>query len=79
MSILESVPVEVSIVLGSVRLPIRQVLKMSRGATIAFDCGHDDPSRIYANGMLVAKGRIQVTGERMAIEVTEVVSRGVDS
>ena len=79
MSILESVPVEVSIVLGAVRLPIRQVLKMSRGATIAFDCGHDDPSRIYANGTLIAKGRIQVTGERMAIEVTEVGPRGVEA
>jgi flagellar motor switch protein FliN/FliY len=79
MSVLESVPVEVSIVLGAVRLPIRQVLKMSRGATIAFDCGHEDPSRIYANGTLVAKGRIQVTGERMAIEVTEVVPRGVEA
>ncbi|WP_010161080.1 FliM/FliN family flagellar motor switch protein [Sphingomonas sp. PAMC 26617] len=79
MSVLESVPVEVSIVLGAVRLPIRQVLKMSRGATIAFDCGHEEPSRIYANGTLVAKGRIQVTGERMAIEVTEVVPRGVES
>ncbi|WP_242139718.1 MULTISPECIES: FliM/FliN family flagellar motor switch protein [unclassified Sphingomonas] len=77
MSVLETVPVEVSIVLGAVRLPIRQVLKMSRGATIAFDCGHEDPSCIYANGTLVAKGRIQVTGERMAIEVTEVVPRGV--
>ena len=79
MSILESVPVEVSIVLGSVRLPIRQVLKMSRGAMIPFDCDHEDPTLVYVNNELIAKGRIQVTGERMAIEVTEVVSRGVDS
>ena len=72
---LDKVPVEMSIVLGSTRLPIRQLLKMGRGALIPLDCGYDDPTELYVNDQLVARGKIQVTGDRMALEVTEIVKR----
>ena len=73
---LEEVPVQMSIVLGSSQLPIRQILKMGRGALIPLDCGYDDPTEIYVNDKLIARGKIQVTGDRMAIEVTDIVRRG---
>lgn len=73
---LEEVPVQMSIVLGSSQLPIRQILKMGRGALIPLDCGYDDPTEIYVNDKLIARGKIQVTGDRMAIEVTEIMRRG---
>lgn len=76
MSALEDVTVEVSVVLGSTLLPIRQLLNMGRGAMIALDCGCDDPTELHVNGTLVARGQIQVTGDRMALEVTELVKRG---
>ena len=72
---LDNVPVEMSIVLGSTRLPIRQLLKMGRGALIPLDCGYDDPTELYVNDQLVARGKIQVTGDRMSLEVAEVVRR----
>jgi len=65
-----------SIVLGSSQLPIRQILKMGRGALIPLDCGYDDPTEIYVNDKLIARGKIQVTGNSMAIEVTDIVKRG---
>jgi flagellar motor switch protein FliN len=74
--VLEEVPVQMSIVLGSSQLPIRQILKMGRGALIPLDCGYDDPTEIYVNDKLIARGKIQVTGDRMAIEVTEIMRRG---
>lgn len=73
---LEEVPVQMSVVLGSSQLPIRQVLKMGRGALIQLDCGYDDPTEIFVNDKLIARGKIQVSGDRMSIEITDVIRRG---
>jgi flagellar motor switch protein FliN/FliY len=75
MSVLEGIPIDLSIVLGSTDLPIRQVLKMSRGAVIPLDCGHNDPTRVYVNNELVAEGIILVDGDHMSLEITHVVQR----
>lgn len=73
---LEEVPVQMSIVLGSSEVPIRQMLKMGRGALIPLDLGYDDPAEIYVDEKLIARGKIQVAGDRMSIEITDVVKRG---
>lgn len=75
MSVLEGIPIDMSIVLGSTSIPIRQVLKMSRGAMIPLDCGHSDPTRVYVNDQLVAEGKILMNGEMMSLEITKVVER----
>lgn len=76
MSALEDVSVQMSVVLGSTRLPIRQILKMGRGAMIPLDCGYDDPSELHVNGTRIALGKIQVTGDRMALEITHMIEKG---
>ena len=73
---LDAIEVELSVILGSTRLPIRQLLKMSRGAMIAFDAHHDEPSLVTVGGQPIATGRIQLDSERMAIEIVEVLPRG---
>jgi flagellar motor switch protein FliN/FliY len=73
MSVLEDIAIDLQVVLGSTHVPIRQVLRMGRGAMIPLDCGHDDPSLIYVNGKMVAKGKVLVTEDQMSIEVTEVM------
>ncbi|CAH0356115.1 FliM/FliN family flagellar motor switch protein [soil metagenome] len=75
MSVLDSIFVDMSVVLGSARVPIRQILKMGRGAMVALDCGADDPTLVYVNGELVAKGKILVEGDQMSLEISEVVQR----
>jgi len=78
MSVVDDISIDMSIVLGSANVPIRQILHMGRGATIALDCGHDDPTLVFVNGRLVARGRVLVAEEQMSLEVTEVVRRGRD-
>jgi flagellar motor switch protein FliN len=73
---LENVSVDLSIVLGSTTLPIRQILKMSRGAMIPLDQGEEDPTLIYAQDVLVARGKVQVEEDQIFIEITEVARRG---
>lgn len=75
MSVLDDILVDVSIVLGSAQVPVRQILKMGRGAMIPLDCGHEDPTLVYVNGELVAKGRVLVDGDQMSLEVSEVIQR----
>ncbi|MBP2277685.1 MULTISPECIES: FliM/FliN family flagellar motor switch protein [Sphingomonas] len=75
MSILEDIEVELSIVLGSAQVQIRQILQMSRGAMIPLDCGQDDPTLVFVNGELIAKGRILVNSEEMSLEVTELTRK----
>lgn len=75
MSVLEGIMIELSIVLGSAEVPIRQILQMSRGAMIPLDCGQDDPSLVYVNGELVALGRVLVDEEKMSLEISEIVRK----
>lgn len=75
MSVLDSISVDIVVVLGSARVPIRQVLKMGRGAMIPLDCGQDDPSLVYVNDELVATGQILVNHDIMSLEILEVVRK----
>lgn len=75
MSVLESITIDMQVVLGSAQVPIRQILKMSRGAMIPLECGHDEPTLVYVNHKLVAKGRVLVHEDKMSVEITEVVPR----
>ena len=75
MSVLDDISIDMSIVLGSAQLPIRQLLKMSRGAMIPLDCGHDDPTLVYVNEKLVAKGRVHVIDDHISLEISQVVRR----
>ena len=73
MSALDGIVVELSVVLGSVDLPIRQVLKLSRGTMVTLDCGHNDPSQIQVGDSVIAEGRVVLSGEALSFEVTGIV------
>ena len=74
MSAVSGVSVEISVILGKSRMPIHQLLKMGRGAVIELDALVDDPVLIYANNRLIARGEIMVSGENVAVTITENVS-----
>jgi len=76
MSALDDIRIDVTVVLGSASVPIRQILHMGRGATIALECGHDDPSAVHVNGRPVATGRVLVNEDQMSFEILDVLKRG---
>ena len=75
MSAINDVEVELSIVLGATRLPVREILARSRGAMIPLDCTQDEPSLVVVNGHVVARGQILVEEDRMSLEITDVLKR----
>ncbi len=70
MSQIESVQVEISVLLGRSTLPMQQLLRMGRGAVIALDAGEHEEVWILANNHPVARGEIQINDDRIAISVT---------
>ncbi len=70
---IEDVDVELTVVLGQTMMPIKQLLKLGRGAVIELDGHQDQPVKIYANGEMIAKGEIMVAGENVAVSITQSV------
>ena len=71
---IESVKVEISVVLGRSVIPMHQLLRMGRGAVIELESRQDDPVIILANDRPVAKGEIVIRAERIAVSVTELLA-----
>ena len=70
MSQIESVNVEISVVLGRSVLPMAQLLRMGRGAVIPLDAGESEEVWILANNHPVARGEISINEDRISITVT---------
>lgn len=68
---LGDISVEISVVLGRATMPIQQLLKMGRGAVIELEANLDDHAWIYANNRLIARGEIVVSGENVAVSITD--------
>ena len=75
MARLDDVAVDITVVLGTTSMPIHQVLRLGRGAIIELDASEEDEVRILANNMPVAKGTVVVSGNRIAVEVKELLPR----
>lgn len=75
MPTLDHVSLDISVVLGSTVMPIHQALRLGRGAVIELAQGEADGVEILANNFPVARGSVMVSGNRIAVKVTEVLAR----
>jgi flagellar motor switch protein FliN len=75
LATLENVSIDIAVILGKTSMPNHQVLRLSRGAIIAIDSSAPDEVRILANNLPVAKGTVMVSGNRIAVEVKELLPR----
>lgn len=78
MATLDKVSVDITVVLGTTSMPIHQVLRLGRGAIIELDSSEDDAVQILANNLAVAKGTVVVNGNKIAVEVGELLPRPAD-
>jgi flagellar motor switch protein FliN/FliY len=75
MKTLESVSLDITVALGTTAMPVHQVLRLGRGAIIELDTSERDDVKILANDLPVAKGAVVVNGNKIAVEVTELLPR----
>lgn len=70
----DTVKVEISVVLGKSVIPMQQLLRMGRGAVIELDARQTDEVWILANGQPVARGDIVIQGEKICVNVTRTLA-----
>jgi flagellar motor switch protein FliN/FliY len=73
LSTLEKVSLDIQVVLGTTTMPVHQVLRLGRGAIIELEASEDDEVEIMANNFPVATGTVVVSGNRIAVEVKELL------
>ncbi len=78
MATLDKVTLDITVVLGASSMPIHQALRLGRGAIIELDASEEDEVQILANNFPVAKGTVVVNGNRIAVEVKEMLPRAPD-
>lgn len=72
LSGLMSVPVQVTVQVGSTRLPLSELVAMTPGSLITLDREAHDPADILVNGKVVARGEVVTIGEKYGVRITEV-------
>jgi flagellar motor switch protein FliN/FliY len=75
VSTLEDLNVDVTVVLGQNRMPVHMLLRMGRGAVVELEATETDMVDILANGHPIARGQIVVTGNRISVEITELIRK----
>ena len=75
MAKLDKVSVDLTVVLGTTSMPVHQVLRLGRGAIIELDATEQDEVKVLANNVPVASGAVVVNGNRIAVEVKDMLPR----
>lgn len=73
LGMLADVPLQVEVVVGRVRLPLRDLLSLAPGMVVELDRRADAPVDVMVNGRLVAQGEVVVVGEDYGVRITSVV------
>jgi len=56
-------------------MPIHQVLRLGRGAVIELEGSDNDEVQILANNFPVAKGAVVINGNKIGVEIREMLPR----
>ena len=78
MAQVDKVSVDIAVLLGTASMPVHQVLRLGRGAIIELESAANDEVKILANDLPVATGAVVINGNRIAVEVKELLARAVD-
>jgi len=62
-----------SVLVGSTKQPIRNLMSFSQGSIIELDKLSSEPLELLVNGKLVAKGEIVVIGDKFGFRITEII------
>ena len=75
MSGLDNLHVDLTVQLGTTRMPLHQLLKLGRGAIVELDGSDAEIVDLLINGHPIARGSVVVTGRAISVQVTEMVRR----
>ncbi len=73
LDIVLDVKVKVTVQLGSVQLPMRDVLELTAGSVVQLQQHASDPVGLFVNDKLIAYGEVVVVEDNFGIKITELV------
>jgi flagellar motor switch protein FliN len=76
MDFLLDIPLEITVELGSSKITIGELLKLSQGSVVELNKLTDEPLDIFVNKKLMAHGEVVVVNEKFGIRLTNIVSPG---
>jgi flagellar motor switch protein FliN/FliY len=65
------VRLSVSVEVGRVQMPIREVMELAPGTVVELQRSATEPVEIHANGRCIGRGEIVVVGEQFGVRITE--------
>jgi flagellar motor switch protein FliN/FliY len=63
-----------SMEVGRVRIPIRQLVGLNVGSVVALGRAIDEAFAVFVNGRMIAQGDVVVVNERVGVRFTDVVT-----
>lgn len=73
--LLMDVPLDFSVVLGTRRKSIKEILSLGVGSVVELDSLTDEPLDIYVNSKLIAQGEVVVINENFGVRITSILSQ----
>lgn len=68
---LVDVELQLSVEIGTTRLPLRDVLQLGKGSIVELDRERGEPADLYVNGRRIARGEVTMVDDRLAVRVVE--------
>lgn len=69
---IETINVDIAVELGSTVMPVHQLLRMGRGAVIELETLANEHVRVLANNMQIAEAEVVVSGDAIAVSITQI-------
>lgn len=80
LQLLMTVPLNITVEIGSARKKVKEILEFSQGTIIELDRQAGAPVDVIVNGNLIAKGDVVVVDDNFAVRITEIVkSKFIDT
>lgn len=73
LDLIRGIPVEVQVVFGKTKIPLKHVFTLDAGDIINLDGYLGEPVELYANKRLVAKGEVVLVNGQFGVKVSEIV------
>ena len=74
MDLILDIPLDVSVELGKVKMPVSELLQLGQGSIIELVKSVGEPLDIYVNNKLIAKGEVVILDEKFGVRVADIIN-----
>jgi len=73
--LLNNVPVELSVQLGSTKKSVKDILQLGEGSILELDKNADEPVTIFVNNVKFAEGIVCAIEENFGVKITKIFTK----